>query len=117
MSSENNSKQQQEIDNIYLVRFKILDEFYGDYFYDKYGDNTAEILNILKKELNVNYTFLQRNLDYLTECGYLGSGGITFKGIKFIELVTDGRLNFDYEQVKNQEPFIVRKFQELDTLK
>lgn len=118
MSLEN-KESQIILDNIYLIRFKILYDFYEDYFYNKYNNDDIEITNHLQDMFGLSSRFLYRNLSYLIKTGYLNdqqSTNITFKGIKFIETVTDGKFDFPYEQIKNQEPFIIRKFQENDSL-
>jgi hypothetical protein len=127
MSSESNIQfneddQRHVIDSIYLVRFKMLYELYEDYFYNKYINDLDKILTILKDELGVTNLFLRRNLDYLMASGYVdhdkdsGIYGITYKGIKFIEEITDGAFHYKYDRMKINQTHIINKFQSGDVL-
>lgn len=118
MSSGNNETI--VIDNIYVVRFRMLYAFYEDYFYKKHNNDDMEILASMQHELDLSSLFLQRNLDYLLASGYLGDRGdvvtISYKGIKFIENITDGVFDYSYESINVNRDHIITMFQRGDTL-
>lgn len=120
--SNGNTNRVQEIDNIYMIRFKILDEFYGDYFYSKYDGDIPEMKKFFSGEFDVSDSFIERNIAYLMACGYIGHDkngkytGISMKGIKFVEGVTDGEFNYPFEKMKMDKTHIINKFQSGDSL-
>lgn len=108
------------INNIYVVRFKMLYSFYEDYFYSKYDHDELAILEYLKNELDVNSIFLSKNMEYLLAGGYLGDRGdmatISYKGIKFIENITSGEFDYTHDMIKTDQDHIINMFQKGDTL-
>ena len=121
MSLENNNNEEPIVlDNMYLIRFKMLYAFYEDYFYRTYNNDDMEILAYLQNELDLSSLFLQRNLDYMIGSGYIGDDkkitSISFKGIKFVEEVTDGQLHYNDQSIKQNEGHISNKFQTNDLL-
>lgn len=109
-------------DNIFVIRYRILYYFYQKLFSNKYG---VEIIDILEYEFGLSRQFLSSNVLYLRNSGYLGymdpktqlELGITFKGIRLIEEVTGGNLNYDIKDIRSDEAsFIRRLFRERDSV-
>lgn len=106
--------------NIFVLRFQILYEYYRKYFYNNQKD--FNIIDTIQDKYNLTPVFLFNNLTYLRETGYINESGlkvfgnydISFKGIKFVEEITDGKL--DYDISNNDVSLIRRKFSEGDTL-
>ena len=108
--------------NIFVFRFKILYHFYEKLFWRIHDD---DILGFLKTKYDITSAFLFNNVEYLRNSGYLQYAepklaidlGISYKGIQFVECITDGNMDFDDENI-SQESLnqIRRKFKEQDVL-
>ncbi len=76
---------------------------------------SEEIVNELVKSLHMDSKFVFSNLYYLSRCGYLSSKDsvfdITYRGIKFVEKVTDGNVSFSDKDIISNKDFIVTQFQ------
>ena len=103
-------------DNIFLIRFKVLYEFYKATFLNDM--TSSDVVEELVKTLEINRKFLFANLVYNKVYGYVNkedlptSFYITHRGIKFIEKITDGNMEYNDQDIINDSDHIVRLFQE-----
>jgi hypothetical protein len=103
-------------DNVFLIRFKALYEFYKQAFINP-NTSGAILISNLAKTIDINLKFLFANITYLERFGYLQSVeipdefNITYRGTKFVERITDGDVSFSDEDIISNKDAIITWFQ------
>ncbi len=119
MSKTNTTDSEMEnFDNVYLVRFKVLYSYYNEYFFSK-----RNLFRNITPMIKINVDFVERTLIYLSENGYLrtiekenddATFHIKYKGIKLVDRITDGEINFTDDEINKSKVKIISMFQKED---
>jgi hypothetical protein len=107
----------ENFDNIYLIRFKVLYAYYNEYFFG--SRNLFKTTPMSKNDSE----FISKTLLYLEQNDYLrmipkdndeATFHIKFKGIKLVDKITDGDVEFTDDEINKSKVKIISMFQKED---